>query len=457
MTIAIGNLNPHVTSKVESRWRRIVTPIPVPESLPLLHRLRTAEPLSMAGMPPIVWREAEGFLVRDPYGNQWIDLTSGIVLANAGHSHPKIIAAIRNAIEERLLATYAFPHEPRLRLAEALVRLSPIPNSKAMLFSAGTEATEYMISLMRKRGRKLRPDKVGILSFRRNYHGRTLGAKLASDMGQDGIERNLEHNVQVALPEYGPIQEGSDEDLFDEVLSDLDQQGVDADRLAGAILEPAPGCITEPLPKPFAAALADWARRYEILLGFDEIQSGCGRAGTFFAGEQTGVTPDLIALGKGLTSSLPVSAVLGPAEIMDLAMPGEMSSTHSGNPVCAAAALANLQVIEEEQLVAASARTGTHVLERLRSLEAEFPHRLRAVRGAGLFISIHFRNNDGSPAIEFADDLALRAVRSGVLMFTTGRGYLKFTPPLSIDPDAADEAVDVLRSSLLEIEKGESS
>ena len=265
MTIAIGNSNPHATSKVESRWRRIITPIPVPESLPLLHRLRTGEPLSMAGMPPIVWREAEGFLVRDPYGNQWIDLTSGIVLANAGHSHPKIIAAICNAIEERLLAAYAFPHESRLQLVEALVRLSPIPNSKAMLFSAGTEATECMISLMQKRGRKLRPDKVGILSFRRNYHGRTLGAKLASDIELDGIERNPAHNVQVALPEYGPPREGVDQNLFDEVLRDLNLQGVDADRLAGAILEPAPGCITEPLPQPFAAALADWARRHEIV------------------------------------------------------------------------------------------------------------------------------------------------------------------------------------------------
>ena len=164
------------------------------------------------------------------------------------------------------------------------------------------------------------------------------------------------------------------------------------------------------------------------------------------------MTPDLIALGKGLTSSLPVSAVLGPADIMDLAPPGEMSSTHSGNPVCAAAALANLQVIEDEQLVTASARTGEYVLERLRTLQKEFPHRIRAVQGRGLFISIHFRNRDGAPAIDIADDVALRAVRSGVLVFTTGRGYLKFTPPLLIDPAAAGEAVDVLRACLQQIE-----
>jgi 4-aminobutyrate aminotransferase-like enzyme len=203
------------------------------------------------------------------------------------------------------------------------------------------------------------------------------------------------------------------------------------------------------MPPDFAAAMAAWAKKNEVLIAFDEIQCGCGRTGKLFACEHLNVTPDLIALGKGLTSSLPVSAVIGDRDLLDQAVPGEMSSTHGGNPVCAAAALANLQVIEDEQLVEASARTGARVLERLQSLKSEFPNRVQAVDGLGLFISIHLkRPDDGQPDVQFADAVAREAIRRGVLMFTTGRGYLKFTPPLCIDIDAALEAADVLKSSL---------
>jgi 4-aminobutyrate aminotransferase/diaminobutyrate-pyruvate transaminase/4-aminobutyrate aminotransferase/(S)-3-amino-2-methylpropionate transaminase len=138
-------ITPRDTVPVQSRWRRIVTPIPVPESLPVIERLRAVEPVSMSAMPPVLWDEAEGFLVRDPYGNQWIDLTSAIVMANAGHSHPRIVEAIHRAADGKLLATYAFPATGRSAVLEKLVSLSPIPDSKAILFSAGTEATEAAI------------------------------------------------------------------------------------------------------------------------------------------------------------------------------------------------------------------------------------------------------------------------------------------------------------------------
>ncbi|MBP89328.1 MAG: aspartate aminotransferase family protein [Planctomycetaceae bacterium] len=456
MAIAVGDLNPRPTAAVDSQWRRIVTPIPVPESIPMIERLRAAEPRSMAGMPPIVWHEAEGFLVRDAFGNQWIDLTSGIVVANAGHSHPRILDAIRAAIDQKLLATYAFSSNARLQLVEKLVALSPIPNSKAILFSSGTEATECMISLMRGRGRQINPHKVAILGFTNHYHGRTLGAQLAGGQSLDWIDRERVHYLQMPFPNFqNSCEDKSADALFESFLTHLSERGVDPDQIAGLILEPAPGTTTEPIPRDFGAALAAWARRHDVLIGFDEIQCGCGRTGTFFACEQTGMTPDLIALGKGLTSSLPVSAVLGPADILDQAEPGEMSSTHGGNPVCAAAALANLQVIEEEHLVEASARTGARVRERLRSFADEFPASVRSVNGVGLFISIHFHQPDGQPDVELADALALEAVRSGVLMFTTGRGYLKFTPPLSIDPAAADEAADVIRECFARVTNGE--
>ena len=457
MPIDASELIPQQTTAVDSRWRRIVTPIPVPESIPVIERLRAAEPCSMSGMPPILWHEAEGFLVRDPFGNQWIDLTSGIVVANSGHSHPRILDAIRQATDQPLLATYAFPSQARLELLEKLVAISPIPDSKAILFCSGTEATECAMTVMRRHGQQIRSGKTGILSFAGSFHGRTLAASLAGGTEQpsDWIDRADVHHFHVPFPDcprcpWGkPEYNHCGETCFQNCLKSLSQRGIGPEQIAGIILEPVPGWTTRAMPTDFVAAMAAWARKHDVLIAFDEVQCGCGRTGKLFACEHLHFIPDLIALGKGLTSSLPVSAVLGHRDLLNQAVPGEMSSTHGGNPVCAAAALANLQVIEDERLVEASARTGARVLEKLQSLKSEFPDRVRAVDGLGLFISIHLKHpDDGQPDVVLADAVAREAICRGVLMFTTGRGYLKFTPPLCIDVDAALEAADVLCCSL---------
>ena len=203
MTIDVSELIPQETAAVNSRWRRIVTPIPVPESVPVIERLRSVEPQSMAGMPPILWHEANGFLVRDPFGNQWIDLTSGIIVTNAGHSHPRILDAIRPATDRRLLATYAFPSQARLQLLEKLVVLSPIPDSKAILFCSGTEATECAMTVMRRHGQQRHSGKTGILSFVGSFHGRTLAVSLAGGTEQpsDWIDRADVHHFHVPFPD----------------------------------------------------------------------------------------------------------------------------------------------------------------------------------------------------------------------------------------------------------------
>jgi 4-aminobutyrate aminotransferase/diaminobutyrate-pyruvate transaminase/4-aminobutyrate aminotransferase/(S)-3-amino-2-methylpropionate transaminase len=173
-----------------------------------------------------------------------------------------------------------------------------------------------------------------------------------------------------------PWKEGrnelSDRACFAQCLEELRHQGVGPEQIAGILVEPMPGWNTWPIPADFAQAMMDWARQHQILVCFDEVQSGCGRAGKFFAHEHCGVVPDLITLGKGLTSSLPVSAVIGPSWLLDQPAPGEMSSTHGGNPVCAAAALANLQVIEDENLVERSAQAGQIVLAELQQIQRDF-------------------------------------------------------------------------------------
>ena len=450
-------MHPQPTTPVTTRWRRIQTPIPVPESIAAIERLRRVEPRSMTAMPPIVWHEAEGFCVRDPYGNQWIDLTSGIVMANAGHGHPRIVEAIHLAADAKLLASYAFPTEVRTRVLAKLVALAPWEDAKAILYCAGTEATECAMALMRRHGRSISPKKVGILSFADGYHGRTLSANLAGGRpgANDWIAREQVGHYQIPFPFCPRCPWGRDcydecgESCFRECLNSLATQGIEPEQIAGVIVEPVPGWATWPIPKDFARAMRTWAAEHDILVTFDEVQCGCARTGRFFGFEHTGAVPDLIVLGKGLTSSLPVSALVGPAWLMDLPAPGEMSSTHGGNPVCAAAALANLNVIEEEHLADHSAVTGAAVLERLRQLQRDWPEYVCSVHGPGLFISIHLQvPGTREPNVELADAVVAAAVCRGVLMFPTGRGFLKFVPPLCIELEAALEAVDVIRESL---------
>ena len=439
MAMSVTDLRPVQTRPVATRFRRIATPIPAPESVELIRRLREVEPRSMAGMVPIVWHQAQGFLVRDPYGNQWIDLSSGIVMANSGHAHPRIVQAIRNQLESPLLFTYAYPAEVRQRLLKRLVELAPPGLNKAILFSSGTEANECAITLMRRHGRLISPDKTGIVSLEGNYHGRTLAAKAASgaDPQVDGIPREDLRHYQ--LP--SPTKRG--------FAADLKVSGLDPQRIAGVILESIPGVTTACHPVEYMHALRDWATRHRVLIAVDEIQCGVGRTGKMFAFEHYGIAPDLIVCGKGLSSSLPVSAVIGAEDVMNLAPPGEMSSTFGGNPVCAAAAEANLRLMEEEGLVERAALLGEQLESWVAPLLESYPRSVGRVAGKGLFYSIQLRNPaTGQPWVEAADQVALECVRRGVLLFLTGKGFLKIVPPLMIDGEALKEAVDVLLAVL---------
>ena len=458
MASRVNRLESTPVAKVESRWRRIVTDIPAPESIEKIELLRAAEPISMQGMPPIFWKQAEGFLVRDGYGNQWIDLTSGIVAANVGHSHPKIMQAIHKAVDDTLLFSYAFPAENRTKLLSKLLAMSPIADSKAILYSTGTEATECAMELMRCHGKSISDKKIGILSFLDSYHGRTLSAKLAGGLptDKDWISRDKVCHYQIPFPFCPRCPWGKDKYnkcggfCFQRGIEALEQQGVDHENIAGIIAEPIAGWATWPIPQDFCTVMQEWTRQNKILLTFDEVQAGCGRTGKYFALEHLGITPDLIALGKGLSSSLPVSAVIGPRWLLDRPAPGEMSSTHGGSPVCAAAALACLEVLEEENLVEASAQTGAFVLERLQQLQYEFPEHFYSIHGRGLLISAHLkRPQDNQPDIELADAIVDEAVRHGIMMFPTHRGFLKVAPPLCIEPQAALEAVGVIRDCFI--------
>src|SRR3989440_883572 len=343
------NITPRKVPLVKTKYRRIVSDLPHPASVATLEKLRKFEPQSMRGQPPLVWDRADDILVYDKYGNRWLDCSSGVLVTNAGHGAPEIRKAIIDQVNSGLLHNYVFPTEERAALAEALIQVAPKGLEKVFLLTTGSEATECALKLARSHGiKKGGTKKIGFVGAARGFHGRTLGAQQAGGIpGQKGWIVNEDPAiVQVPFPD-GYWTEDTRFDLF---LSTLEQKGLRPENMAGVMFECYQGGGPDFAPLEYIRKLADWCKANDALLIFDEVQAGFGRTGKFWAFEHYGVTPDLICCGKGISSSLPLSAVIGRTEIMDQFPPGSMTSTHTGNPVCCAAASASLKKIVTEKL-----------------------------------------------------------------------------------------------------------
>jgi 4-aminobutyrate aminotransferase-like enzyme len=382
------NLTPVVVPHVKTKHRTICTAIPVPESLPIFEALRISEPRSMAGQPPVVWHQAEGATIADRWGNRWIDWSSGVLITNAGHGHPAICAAIREVLDRPLLSTYVFPHEGRATLVKMLSDLAPEPeNYLAFLLSTGSEATENCIKLsktyaLEKHGAK----KKYMVSYNNAFHGRTMGAQLAGGMGKLKIWMGEADPtfVQVPFPD-GYKNEDISFDLF---LKTLKAKGITPQEIAGVMVESYQGVGPDFLPVEYAKKLEAFCREHDIVLTMDEVQAGFGRTGRMFCFEHYGVKPDLIACGKGISSSLALAAVIGRKDIMSLYPPGSMTSTHSASPLAVAAAIANLKVLKDEKLVERAARLGGWFVQELQRIQKRYPSVLGCCQGRGLVAGI---------------------------------------------------------------------
>jgi len=444
---------PKAVPPVDTRFRRIVTAIPAPGSVETLRTLQRCEPVSMTGQPPIVWHRAEGIQVYDAYGNMWLDWSSGVVVANAGHGAPEILHAIRGQVEQGLLHSYCFPNAARSALVEYLAGIVPPPLAKVFLLTTGSEATECAIKLARTYGRQRGgPQKLAIVSFERAFHGRTLGAQMIGGIPTlKGWIGNLDAAMhQVPFPDGFRTEDVS----FDLFRRTLEQQQVDPARVAAVILETFQGGGASFAPTAYIQALAGWCREHGALLVFDEIQAGFGRTGRLFGFEHYGVVPDLMCCGKGLSSSLPVAAVIGRSDVMDLYGPAEMTSTHTGNPVCTAAALASVRKVVEGGLVENARRMGELLLDGLAGLQARYPRVVGAVHGRGLVAGLHLVHPGGKePDGDLAFAVVEKAFQKGLLLFAPvgfGGATVKVAPPLTITADAVREGLAVLEEAIAE-------
>lgn len=445
------DLKPKAVPKVETRFRRIATEIPAPESLPILEDLRKYEPMSMTGQPPVVWDRAEGCQVYDAWGNMWLDWSSGVLVTNAGHGDPNIVKAIVEQAQKPMLHNYCFPSELRAKLAKKLVEIAPAELEKAFILTTGSETTECAIKLMRTRGRSLGGDKkIGIVSFENAFHGRTLGSQ---QIGGSPALKEWIVNLDPAIYQVPfPDEYLSKEHDFDAFLAALKKQNVTPDMIAGVIMETFQGARAAFAPTQYIKDMCAWAKDNGIVVTMDEVQACFGRSGKPFAFEHYGIVPDLLCLGKGITSSLPLSAILGRKDIMDQYPPGSMTSTHTGSPICAAAALANIEVLWGGKLWENAAKVGAILQSGLKAIQGKFPKRVGHVYGRGLVFAMHMVAEDGcTPDYDLAFDAVRGCMEKGLLMFSpVGAASIKIAPPLIITEEQISEGCQVLEEAIAE-------
>ena len=448
------SIQPCVVPRVETKYRRVVTPLPHPESVVTLLKLQEFEPKSMRGQPPLVWERAEDIFVYDRHGNQWLDWSSGVLVANSGHGAPEVRTAIIDQTQSGLLHNYCFPSEERAALVERLAGLAPKELRKVFLLTTGSEASECALKLARAHGLAVGgKEKIGFVGFDRGFHGRTLGAQQAGGMAaQKAWIVNLDPGiVNVPFPD-GYWQEDVS---FDTFLKAIAAAGLKPSSIAGVMMESYQGVGPDFAPREYVSQLAQWCRENNVLLIFDEVQAGFGRTGKFWGFEHYNVTPDVICCGKGITSSLPLSAVIGRAEIMDRFAPGSMTSTHTGNPVCCAAALANIRLILEKGLVENAARLGDVLLDGLLQIQKRHPAVIGRVTARGLVGGLQtVRAGLKEPNHELAHTIIERCFHKGLLMFAPVGAWgqtVKIAPPLTTPCEALLEGLSALSESVDEV------
>ncbi|MDD4869701.1 MAG: aspartate aminotransferase family protein [Kiritimatiellae bacterium] len=453
--MATYDLKPVSVPKIRTKFRRILTKIPVPESLPIFKTLQQSEPRSMMGQPPVVWHKAKDFIVEDKWGNRWIDWSSGVLITNSGHGRKEIRRALKKIIDQGLLATYVFVHEKRAELTDMLRKISPDPTKyQVFLLSTGSEATENCIKLAKTYAlEKHGPQKKYIITFSNAFHGRTMGAQLAGGMERLKkwmVDRDPSF-IQVPFPD-GYKNENTSFDLF---LSTLKEKNVTPGEIAGVMSETYQGVGPDFLPNDYAKKLEKFCKENDIVLIMDEVQAGFGRTGKMFGFEHYGIKPDLIACGKGITSSLPLSAVIGRTDIMGLYAPGSMTSTHSASPLTVVSAIENLKIIKKEKLVERSARLGKILAGGLARVQKKYPQVLGCLQARGLVAGIQVvKPGTKTPDPETAKAINLKCVHKGLLMFAPvgiAGECVKIAPPLIISKAALMESLETFEEAVDEV------
>jgi len=375
--------------------------------------------------PPFVFVRGQGSSLFDASGKRYLDLYAGIAVSTLGHAHPKLTAAIAGQAGKLLHVSNYFFNEPNVRLAEKLCRLTQM--DRAFFCNSGTEAIEATLKLARRHFHvQGQTERQRIIAFRNSFHGRTLGALAAT--GQDKYKDG-----------FGPLP-GVTHVAFGDLSAVRAAMGPD---VAGILVEPVQGeGGVLPAPPGFLRELRDLASSAGALLLADEVQTGVGRTGKFLAFQHDGVEPDVVALAKALGGGVPIGAMVCKKFLQEALPPGSHGSTFGGNPLASAAALAVLDVLENDGLLAQVAERGAELSLLLSKTASKYPKLVECARGRGLLQAIVLR--EGVDARKVMTSLQ----ESGVLLTIAGGQALRFSPPLIVTSAELEEGVALLDRAL---------
>jgi 4-aminobutyrate aminotransferase len=432
---------------------QLITALPGPRAQQIIARDQAVLSPSYTRPYPLVVERGEGAIVQDVDGNRFLDFNAGIAVVATGHSHPHVVAAIQHQAAKLLhMSGTDFYYGNMVELAEKIAALAPGDTPKRVYFgNSGTEAVEAAMKMARySTGRQQ------FIAFFGSFHGRTLGSLSltgSKSIQKKGFSPLLPGVHHVPYPNcyrcpFGQTPADCSVECIKHIEDVLIRHLVPSDEIAAIFFEPVQGegGYVVP-PRKFVDELQELARRYRILLVFDEVQSGMGRTGKMFAAEHFEAVPDIMALAKGIASGMPLSATVARADVMQW-RPGAHASTFGGNPVCISAALATIELLEQE-LIDNAARIGAQIMNRLREWPRRFPV-VGDVRGLGLMIGVEFVRDQSTKerAPEIRDDVERMAFECGVLVLGCGPNSLRLCPPLVVTKDQADFAVDTLEKCL---------
>jgi 4-aminobutyrate aminotransferase/(S)-3-amino-2-methylpropionate transaminase len=433
-----------VTRSIELR-----TSLPGPRSQEILARKERAVAAPLEATFPIVAAEAHGATLTDVDGNTFIDFTGGVGCLNVGHSHPKVVAAARKQLERFSHTDFTIvPYEPYVALAERLLERTPISGpTKAAFFNAGTEAVENAVKFARAYTK--RP---AVIAFEGGFHGRTLLSLSLTSKTHPYKAGFGPFSPEVYRVPFAQDYRGPDAHAALETLERALVTQVAAETVAAIVIEPVQGeggFVVA--PQEFMSGVRRICDDNGIVLVVDEVQTGFGRTGKLFAIEHYEVEPDLITIAKSVAAGLPLSGVLGRAPIMDAPGPNAIGGTYVGNPVAQAAALAVLDVIDEEGLVERAAAIGETMRGRMQAWQERFDE-IGDVRGLGAMLAIELVHDRESkdPAPELVAAICEEAFHNGLLLLGSGiySNCVRVLAPLTITDGELDEALEVWERAL---------
>ena len=413
----------------------------------LVRRKDAATPRGVGVMCNFYADRAENSEIWDVEGKRYIDFAAGIAVLNTGHRHPRLVSALQAQLNRFTHTAYQIvPYASYVELAEKINQRAPGRSArKTAFFTTGAEAVENAIKIARAA-----TGRPGVIAFSGGFHGRTmmgmaLTGKVAPYKTGFGPFPGEVYHAPYPSALHGVTVEDSRRALEHIFKADIDPR-----RVAAIVFEPVQGeGGFNVAPPEFVRLLRAVCDEHGILLVADEVQTGFGRTGKLFAMEHYDVAPDLTTMAKSLAGGMPLSAVCGRAEIMDAPAPGGLGGTYAGNPLAVASALAVLDVLESENLIARGAELGERLTARLNSLKPRVPQ-IAEVRGIGAMVAVEFRRADGSPDPEFTREVQNRALEKGLLLLSCGvyGNVIRFLFPLTIQEAVMNEGLDILTDVL---------